>query len=99
VGQKPVGFIDLFILPDAAHGNNIGLISNLVVDERFRNRGLGESLLRETIVYCKQRRAVELHVWTDIGNKPGIGAYKKLGFVERGLLLELELGGAGSPAK
>ncbi len=32
---------------DVAHGSKIGLISNLVVDERFRGRGLGEELLRE----------------------------------------------------
>ncbi len=91
VDRRLVGFVDLFIFPDPAHGNNIGLVSNLVVDERFRSRGLGESLLKEAIEHCKQRRAVELHVWTDFDNKPAIGVYKRRGFKERGLLLEMEL--------
>lgn len=27
------GFLDLFIFPDVAHGSNIGVISNLIIDE------------------------------------------------------------------
>jgi len=88
---QPVGFIDLFVFPDVAHGRTIGLINNLVVDERFRGRGLGESLLRAAIRHGKQRGAVELHVWTDFDNKPAIGLYKRVSFVDRALLLELQV--------
>jgi N-acetylglutamate synthase-like GNAT family acetyltransferase len=35
---KPVGFVDLLVFPDVAHGSKIGLISNLIIDERFRGR-------------------------------------------------------------
>ncbi len=91
VDRTLVGFIDLFIFPDVAHGSTIGLISNLVVDERFRGRGLGEGLLREAIHHCRQESAAELHVWTDPDNRPAIGLYKRLGFVDRALLLELQV--------
>ncbi len=86
-----VGFIDVVVFPDVSHGSKIGLISNLVVDERFRGRGLGEGLLREAIHYCRDESAAELHVWTGFDNRPAIGLYKSLGFVDRALLLELQM--------
>ncbi len=85
------GFIDVFVFPDVAHGSKMGLISNLVVDERCRGRGLGEELLQEAIHYCRDEGAAELHVWTGFDNKPAIGLYKRVGFVDRSLLLELEV--------
>lgn len=91
VDGMPAGFVDLLIFPDIAHGSNIGVISNLVIDERFRGRGLGENLLRAATAHCRQREVVELHVWTDFDNAAAIGLYRKLGFVDRALLLELEL--------
>jgi len=87
----PVGFIDLFLFPDVAHGSEIGLINNLVVDTRFRGRGFGESLLREAIHHCQQQGVAELHVWTDPDNTPAIELYKKLRFLGRARLLELPL--------
>ncbi len=90
VDGVPRGFIDLFLFPDVAHGGAIGLINNLVVEERFRGRGLGGSLLRAAIQHCAQRGGSELHVWTAFDNAPAIGLYKGLGFRERALLLELQ---------
>lgn len=91
VDGTPAGFVDLFIFPDVAHGSNIGVISNLVVDERFRGRGLGAALLRAATERCRQRDVVELHVWTDFDNAPAIRLYRKFGFADRALLLELEI--------
>jgi ribosomal-protein-alanine N-acetyltransferase len=67
------------------------IINNLVVDEHLRGRGLGEGLLREAIQHCERRGIVELHIWTDFDNKPAIGLYRKLGFMDRSLLLELNV--------
>lgn len=99
VDGKPVGFLDLYISPDTAHGNNVGVVNNLVIDERFRGRGLGESLLREAIEHSERRDVAELHVWTDFDNHAAIGLYKKLGFAERALLMELEVRREGRPLK
>jgi len=87
----PVGFIDLFLFPDVAHGCEIGVINNLVVDARSRGRGFGERLLREAIHHCQQQGVEEVHVWTDPDNAPAIGLYKRLRFCERALLLELHV--------
>ena len=48
-------------------------------------------LLREAIHYCRDDSAAELHVWTEFDNKPAIGLYKRLGFADRALLLELQV--------
>lgn len=96
VEGKPVGFLDLYVFPDTAHGNNVGAVNNLVIDKRFRGRGLGENLLRAAIDHCEQRRAVELHVWTEFDNSGAIALYKKLGFAERAVLLEREVGPEGT---
>lgn len=92
VDDAPAGFVDLFVFPDAAHGEHIGIVSNLIVDERFRGAGLGEALLGEAVDHARRERAVEVHVWTDFDNTRAIGLYKKAGFVERALLLELQVG-------
>ncbi len=89
--RRLVGFIDLFIFPDVAHGHSLGVISNLVIDEHFRGRGLGKDLLREAIEHCKQRAVAELHVWTDVDNEPAITLYERQGFIKRSVLLELQL--------
>ena len=89
VDGEPGGFIDLILFPDVAHGGTVGLINNLVVDERLRGRGLGGALLQAAIQLCAQRGGLELHVWTDFDNAPAIGLYKGVGFTERALLLEL----------
>ena len=91
VDGRPVGFIDLFVFPDVSPGRKIGLINNLIVDARVRGRGLGRGLLREAIAQCRKERAVELHVWTAQDNTPAIALYKRLGFVDRALLLELQV--------
>jgi len=90
VDGAPAGFIDLLLFHDVAHGATVGLINNLVVDARFRGRGLGASLLGEAIHHGRREGAVEVHVWTDFENAPAIGLYERLGFARRALLLELQ---------
>lgn len=89
--NQPAGFLDLYVFPDVAHGQRIGVIGNLVVDARYRGRGVGKSLLREAITHCRDQDVVELHVWTDFDNEPAQRLYRKHGFVDRALLLELEM--------
>ncbi|MHB8730640.1 MAG: GNAT family N-acetyltransferase [bacterium] len=91
VDGQAAGFIDLYLFPDVGHGRTIGLVNNLVVDARFRRRGLGEDLLKEATAYCRQHDVVELHVWTDSDNDPALHLYERAGFARRAVLLELEM--------
>jgi ribosomal protein S18 acetylase RimI-like enzyme len=92
------GYLDQFIFPDLAHGERIAVISNLIVGEPFRGRGLGKRLLREAVEHSRRERAVEVHVWTEFDNMRAIRLYKDARFAERALLLELGSLPAGSPA-
>ena len=85
------GFADVFLFPDVGHDRHIGIVNNVVVEERARGQGVGERLVREAVQHCRRHGAVELHVWTDRTNAPAIRLYKKLGFEDRGVLLELVL--------
>lgn len=89
ISGKLAGFLDVIVFPDPAHGNPIGVISNLVVDERLRARGVGERLVATAIEHCRAEGVAELHVWTDTDNTAALGLYSKRGFVRRGVLLEL----------
>lgn len=91
VGGRPAGFIDVYVLPDIGHGRDIGLINNLVVDERFRRRGLGQELLKAAAAHCRALDAVELHVWTETDNAGAIALYERSGYVRRAVLMELQL--------
>jgi ribosomal-protein-alanine N-acetyltransferase len=89
--HQVVGFLDVVTWPDIGHGNSVGLVNNLVVDERRRGQGVGTRLLQEAIRHCKSEGIVELHVWTDENNTQALRLYKNVGFVNRGLLLERQL--------
>ena len=91
IDGQAAGFVDLYLFPDVGHGRAIGLVNNLVVDSRFRRRGLGEALLKEATAYCRRRDAVELHVWTEADNTPALNLYERVGFTRRAVLLELEM--------
>jgi len=91
VDGRAGGFIDLFVFSDVSHGGRIGVINNLVVDAGFRGRGIGARLLQAATQHCRLLGAVEAHVWTDRDNVPAIGLYTGHGFVDRAVLLELEL--------
>lgn len=89
--QQVVGFLDVVTWPDIGHGNRVGLVNNLVVDEGRRGQGVGARLLQEAIRHCRSEGIVELHVWTDAENKHALTLYQNVGFVTRGILLELQL--------
>jgi ribosomal protein S18 acetylase RimI-like enzyme len=91
IDGQAAGFVDLYVLPDVGHGRNIALINTLVVGAGFRRRGVGKSLLQETIAHCRRLDVVELHLWTDWDNAPAIALYERIGFVKRSLLMEFEM--------
>jgi ribosomal protein S18 acetylase RimI-like enzyme len=91
IGGEGAGFVDLYVFPDVGHGRNIGLINNLIVDARFRRRGVGEGLLKEAMACGRQHDVIELHLWTDADNAPALGLYERTGFTRRAVLMELEI--------
>jgi len=85
-----LGFADLWVFPDFAHGGKMGIIQNLFVDRRFRRRGIGDLLMRRVTRRASELKLKELHVWTTFRNRAAISLYRKHGLTRKSLLLERE---------
>lgn len=78
--KKPVGYAVLTYNFDLEYGGIEGMLTDLYVEKRFRNQGIGSLALYEIEDYCRERgiRAVELQVQDH--NKSALVFYKKAGF-------------------
>ena len=77
---RPVGYAVLTYNFDLEYGGIEGMLTDLYVEKRFRNQGIGSLALYEIEDYCRERgiRAVELQVQDH--NKNALVFYKKAGF-------------------
>lgn len=80
---KPVGMAALWLMPyrKVAHQTQFGMI----VDEKYRGKGVGSILLNNLIHMAKEKFGIELlhlEVYTD---NPAYHLYKKFGFREFGM--------------
>lgn len=74
---KAAGFIAFYKI-DRRHG----FIWLVAVDKVFRGRKLGEQLVVHALTSLKQQGAEFVTLATRTINKPALGLYKKMGFVE-----------------
>lgn len=88
--RRLLGFVDLWVFPDFAHGGKMGIIQNLFVDRTFRRRGIGDLLMRRVTRCASELKLKELHVWTTFRNRAAISLYRKHGLTRESLLLERE---------
>jgi GNAT superfamily N-acetyltransferase len=88
--RRLLGFVDLWVFPDFAHGGKMGIIQNLFVDRTFRRRGIGGLLMRRVTRRASELKLKELHVWTTFRNRAAISLYRKHGLTRKSLLLERE---------
>ena len=89
--KEIVGVVDGWIVDDFVHGGKLGHIQNLYVSPRYRRRGIGSRLIREIIDRAKAKGVLEIHVSARFDNKSAIALYKKQGFSQGNLQLEMEL--------
>ena len=89
---RAIGILDLFVLADVAHGANIAVINNLVVDAGFRGRGIGDApAAGGDAALPGAGRGGERTCGRTGTTSRRSGLYTACGFVDRGVLLELEL--------
>jgi len=55
-------------------------ISNLVVDSRFRGRGIGSILLDHAIENAKKKECISVILDVDMNNKKAVSFYRRMGF-------------------
>ena len=87
-----VGFINFTTRKTVLHPGLSGLIDELVITKSHRNKGIGKQLLLAAIEKCKQLGCCEVEVSTENVNSKARKFYKRCGFTECGVLLEMDLG-------
>ena len=85
-----VGFLDIWSFPDVGHGGTLGIIANFIVTKKYRESGIGNKLMEESVKMARKEKFIEFHVWTEFKNENAIKIYKKHGFTNESLLLEKE---------
>lgn len=55
-------------------------LSRLIVKNEYRNKGIGQELLKHMINLCKEKGYQQITVGVDVDNKNAVHIYKKFGF-------------------
>ncbi len=79
----PCGIANLYLQPYEKMAHQC--LFAIIVDEKYRGRGIGAKLMRELMTLAKERFKLEyLHLEVYQGN-PAIDLYRRLGFKEYGV--------------
>jgi len=73
--QKVVGYVGLF------YGGGQGQITNLAVDPKYRQQGVGTRLLLGVIELAKQLKLVNLSLEVRVTNEAAQNLYRKFNFI------------------
>lgn len=86
-----VGLLAVQFRDSLAHPGRCALIEELVVDEGWRGRGIGEALVERAVRAARRRGCCEIEVSTERANARARRFYRRMGFDAEALLLEREL--------
>lgn len=64
---------------------------NMIIDKKYRNKGLGAKIMKDFINWCKKNKVNYISLTASVGNKPAIEFYRCLGFKDYNLILEMKL--------
>ncbi len=67
------------------------VLDNIFIDENYRSRGIGQLFIGEFIQWCKSKKVQYMSVTPFFYNQKGINFYKKMGFKESDLVMEIKL--------
>jgi len=84
-----VGVLHMLFYLDFVHGGLNSHILLLYVEEGYRGKGIGRALLDEAVKHAVEKGAAEMHV--DTVFEDAAKFYKKHGFKDDGVMLELPL--------
>jgi len=91
IGNKVIGFADMWTYPEFVHSGNSAYIQNLFILEEYRALGWGKKCIYKLIKIAKKRKATAIHITTSKKNLKAINLYKKIGISDEGVLLESSL--------
>ena len=84
-----LGVLHLIFYWDILLGARNCHLNFLLVKEGYRDRGIGSALLNEAIRNARKKGAAEMHVDTKF--EDAVKFYRKIGFTDDGVWLELSL--------
>lgn len=76
---KIVGYGGLWLIIDEGH------ITNIAVDKKYRNRGIGSLILEGLINICREWNTKAMTLEVRKSNEEAKNLYKKYGFIEYGI--------------
>lgn len=85
--EQVVAMVSMQELISTAMGGRVGIIEDLVVNERHRGIGIGSALLYTLMCESQSRGYFRLALGADVRNCPAIAFYLKYGFQETNLSL------------
>ncbi|MCR4403667.1 MAG: GNAT family N-acetyltransferase [Firmicutes bacterium] len=86
---RVIGLVSYHIHPNLYHSGPTALIEECVVSEDSRGRGVGEELVAAAIEAAKRAGCEEISVSTMFENEGTQRFYRRLGFGDEALLLEM----------
>jgi len=90
-----IGVLHLVFYPDIVTGTLNCHLNFLLVKKEYRRKGIGRNLLDEAVRLARKRGVNEMHV--DTMFEKAAEFYRKYGFKDDGVWLELSLKGQGIP--
>lgn len=88
---REIGRAYLYILKNDLHGQPLGFIEDVFVEESFRSQGLGTQLIKELIKTAKRYHCYKI-VGTSRHKRSKVHAfYERLGFKNWGLEFRIDL--------
>ena len=70
-----IGMATVQTLISTAEGGRVGLIEDVIVDKKFRRKGIGALLLKEIAAWSGRMRLKRLQLLVDRDNHPALGFY------------------------
>jgi ribosomal protein S18 acetylase RimI-like enzyme len=91
IGGVVVGFVNFTTRKTILHRSLSGLIDELIIAKSYRGKGIGRQLLSSAIEKSRQLGCCEVEVSTEKINIKAKEFYRQCGFMERGVLFEIDL--------
>ncbi len=103
--KKPDGFVEVVKFENKIIGYICGGISlrlfyrkkavyaeieNMIIDKRFRGKGLGSKLVKDFLNWCKKKKVNYISVTASAKNEAVIDFYRNSGFEDYNLTLEIK---------
>ncbi|HWQ04398.1 MAG TPA: GNAT family N-acetyltransferase [Longilinea sp.] len=88
--NQVVGLLSLVFYRVWFHPGGTALITELIVDEQFRGKGIGANLIEEAVKAARARGMDEIEVGTERENSGAQRFYRRCGFDDEYVLLSKE---------